>query len=135
MRFTVHTGKSKTPFELQHGRKPRTKLRNLTNKQTSLLSKWESLCDLENPERLPLYITRDKNGNISDYLVMARKKKTEPQIQTSQSPTTRKTIRIPVNEKINSHIISSKKNIKRNHYKANTNLKYKKQYRKQNIPF
>ena len=52
MRFTVHTGKGKTPFELHHGRKPRTKLVNLANKQISLLSKWKTLCNLENPERL-----------------------------------------------------------------------------------
>ena len=58
MRFTVHTGKGKTPFELHHGRKPRTKLTNLINKQTSLLSDWKSICDLENPGRLPVYITR-----------------------------------------------------------------------------
>ena len=29
MRFTIHTGLKKTPFELHHGRKPRTELTNI----------------------------------------------------------------------------------------------------------
>ena len=37
MRFTIHTGKGKTPFEMHYGRKPRTKLTNLIN-QNSMLS-------------------------------------------------------------------------------------------------
>ena len=37
MRFTIHTGKGQTPFELHHGRKPRTKLVNITNKQITII--------------------------------------------------------------------------------------------------
>ena len=88
MRLIVYTGKGKTPFELHHGRKPWTKLINLTNKQTSLLSNWKNLCDLEKPERLPVYINRDENRNISDYLVMAWTKKIELQTQNTGTPTT-----------------------------------------------
>ena len=29
MRFTIHTGLKRTPFELHHGRKPRTELTNI----------------------------------------------------------------------------------------------------------
>ena len=29
VRFTIHTGLKVTPFELQHGRKPRTELTNI----------------------------------------------------------------------------------------------------------
>ena len=45
-----------------------------------MLSKWEDICVLENPEQLPVYITRDVNGNVSDHIVMAKKK-----ISTEQS--------------------------------------------------
>ena len=125
MRFTIHTGKGKTPFELHHGRKPRTKIINLTNKQTSLLSDWKTLCNLENPERLPVYITRDKEGNISDYLVMAAKK-TEPEKPKTGTPTLkRKTTRLSVNENKFPYYF-----VERNHQKKSFESKYKPKLQK-----
>ena len=38
MRFTIHTGLKLTPFELHHGRKPRTELTNLVKDGKSFLS-------------------------------------------------------------------------------------------------
>ena len=38
MRFTVHTGLKKTPFELHHGRKPRTELTNIIKDGKTYLS-------------------------------------------------------------------------------------------------
>ena len=40
MRFTIHTGLKLTPFELHHGRKPRTELTNLVKDGKSFLSDW-----------------------------------------------------------------------------------------------
>ena len=123
LRFTVHTGKGKTPFELHHGRKPRTKLTNLINKQTSLLSDWKSICDLENPGRLPVYITRDKNGNVSDYLIMSKRREEKPAATTT--PTSkRKTIRIPVNKKFPYFFVE------KHHQKKSFDSKYKPKLQK-----
>ena len=125
MRFTIHTGKGKTPFELHHGRKPRTRIINLTNKQTSLLSDWKTLCNLENPEILPVYITRDKDGNVTDHLVMATKK-TEPEQTRTEIPTLkRKTTRISVNENKFPYYF-----VERNHQKKSFESKYKPKLQK-----
>ena len=43
MRFTIHTGLNKTPFELHHGRKPRTELTNILKDGKSFLSDWSEL--------------------------------------------------------------------------------------------
>ena len=43
MRFTKHTGLKLTPFELHHGRKPRTELTNLVKDGKSFLSDWTEL--------------------------------------------------------------------------------------------
>ena len=40
MRFTIHTGLKLIPFELHHGRKPRTKLTNIVKGGKSYLSNW-----------------------------------------------------------------------------------------------
>ena len=40
MRFTIHTGLKRTPFELHHGRKPRTKLTNIIKDGKTYLSDW-----------------------------------------------------------------------------------------------
>ena len=37
MRFTIHTGLKKTPFELHHSRKPRTELTNIIKDGKSFL--------------------------------------------------------------------------------------------------
>ena len=43
MRFTVHTGLNKTPFELHHGRKPRTEFLNIVKDGKTFLSDWSEL--------------------------------------------------------------------------------------------
>ena len=43
MRSTIHTGLKKTPFELHHGRKPRTELTNIIKDGKSFLSNWSEL--------------------------------------------------------------------------------------------
>ena len=49
-----------------------------------MLSNWKDICVSENPEQLPVYITRDINGNVSDHIVMAKKRDTTE--QPEQSP-------------------------------------------------
>ena len=66
LRFTVHSETKKTPFELHFGRTPRTKLSNLRN-SISVDSK-----------DLSVYITRNSAGQITDHLVMSKKKMAEP---------------------------------------------------------
>ena len=71
MRFTISSSTKKSPFEMHFGRKPRTKITNLTNGNKSLLSDWSSVS--ANPGALQVYVARDGSGNISDHIVMADK--------------------------------------------------------------
>ena len=43
MRFTIHTGLKRTPFELHHGRKPRTELTNIIKDGKTYLSDWSEI--------------------------------------------------------------------------------------------
>ena len=62
LRFTTHSEIKKTPFELHFGREPGTKLSNLKNSI------------LVNSKDLSVYITRNSAGEITDHLVMSKKK-------------------------------------------------------------
>ena len=73
MRVTVHTGLKKTPFELNHGRKPRTELTNIIKGDRTNLSDWSQLSAPMSP-KIPIYVHRDKNGEITNHIVMARTK-------------------------------------------------------------
>ena len=68
----------KTPFEQHFGRKPRTKLSNLTN-AISVDSK-----------DLSVYITRNSTGEITDYLVMSKKKNNDPKYRRGMTFTQNK---------------------------------------------
>ena len=53
MRFTVHTGLKKTPFEQHHGREPRTELTNIVKDGKTYSSDWSepfSTNTAENPD-------------------------------------------------------------------------------------
>ena len=43
MRFTTHTGLKVTPFELHHGRKPRTESTNIIKDGKTFLSNWSEM--------------------------------------------------------------------------------------------
>ena len=63
MRFTIHTGLKKTPFELHHGRKPRTELTNLIKDRKSFLSNWSELSvSAPNQPKIPIYVGRTQTG-------------------------------------------------------------------------
>ena len=86
MRFNIHTGLKKGPFELQHGRKPRTDLTNLINDGKSFLSKWSGLSvSAESRPKIPIYVARNNNGEVSNHLVKAQTK-TEEKAMTEKSP-------------------------------------------------
>ena len=72
MRFTVHTGLNKTPFELHHGRKPRTELTNIVKDGKTFLSDWSEL-SISAPIRpkIPIYVGRDGDGEITNHIIMA----------------------------------------------------------------
>ena len=75
MRFTIHTGLKLTPFELHHGRKPRTELTNLVKDGKSFLSDWTELSvSAERKPKIPIYVSRDEEGDVTNYLVMAKPK-------------------------------------------------------------
>ena len=78
MRFTIHTGLKLTPFELHHGRKPRTELTNLVKDGKSFLSDWTELSvSAERKPKIPIYVSRDEEGDATNYLVMAKTKAEE----------------------------------------------------------
>ena len=73
MRFTIHTGLKLTPFELHHGRKPRTELTNLVKDGKSFVSDWTELSVLaEKKPKIPIYVSRNEEGDVTNYLVMAK---------------------------------------------------------------
>ena len=78
MRFTIHTGLKLTPFELHHGSKPRTELTNLVKDGKSFLSDWTELSvAAEKKPKIPIYVSRNEEGGVTNYLVMAKTKAEE----------------------------------------------------------
>ena len=85
MRFTLHTGLKITPFELQHGRKPRTELTNVMKTGKSFLSNWsEMFSPADNRTKLPVYVTGNGDGKVSNHIQMARTK-TEEEVMAGKS--------------------------------------------------
>ena len=78
MRFTIHTGLKLTPFELHHSRKPRTDLTNLVKDGKSFFSDWTELSvSAEKKPKIPIYVSRNEEGDVRNYLVMAKAKAEE----------------------------------------------------------
>ena len=73
LRFTIHSETKKTPFELHFGREPGTKLSKLKN-AISVDSK-----------DLSVYITRNSAGEITDHLVMSKKKINDPKYRSGMT--------------------------------------------------
>ena len=86
MRFTIHTGQKITPFELHHGREPRTELTNLMKTGKSFLSNWSEMSISANHRpKIPIYVTRNGDEEVSNHIVMARTK-AEEKAQAEKSP-------------------------------------------------
>ena len=80
MRFTLHTGLKITPFELHHGRKPRTELMNIVKDGKTYLSNCSEMT-ISAPDRpkIPFYVGRDADGEITNNIIMAKTKNEEKQ--------------------------------------------------------
>ena len=79
LRFTfTHTEMKKNPFEQHFGRKPRTKLSNLKNAISV------------DCKELSVYITRNSTGEITDHLVMSKKKNNDPKYRRGMTFTQNK---------------------------------------------
>ena len=86
MRFTIHAGLNTPPFELHHSWKPRTDSTNKIKDGKSFLSNWSELPVLANSRpKIPIYVTRNGEGEVSNHIVMSRTK-TEEKALTEKSP-------------------------------------------------
>ena len=95
MRFTIHTGLKITPFELHHGRKPRTELTNFIKDGKTFLSYWSemNISALSRPE-IPIYVGRESDGEITNHIIMARNKTEEKQLyEGPKSPKKKNSVR------------------------------------------
>ena len=78
MRFTIHAGLKLTPFELHHQRKPRTELTNIVKDGKSYLSNWSELyVSASNRPKIPIFVGRDADGDITNHIIMAKTKAEE----------------------------------------------------------
>ena len=88
MRFTIHTGLKIPPFELHHGRNPRTELTKIVKDGKSNLSNWsEMTVSAPNRPKIPIYVGRDAEGEITNHVIMAKTKTEEKQLnESTKSP-------------------------------------------------
>ena len=99
LRFTIHTGLKRTPFELHHGRKPRTEPTNTVKDGKTYLSDWsETSSSAPNKPKIPIYVGRDADGKITNHMVMARNKTEERQANEGpKSPMKKNSVSYPFN--------------------------------------
>ena len=67
MHFTIHTGLKVSPFELHHGRKPRTELTNIIKRNKSYPSDWTTLNLSVPPKQVPIYVARNERRSDGSY--------------------------------------------------------------------
>ena len=84
MRFTIHTGLKMIPFELYHGRKPRTKLTNITRNNMSYLSDRTTLNVSVPSEPIPIYLAQNEKDEVTEHMVVAKTRKLPVAHHTSQ---------------------------------------------------
>ena len=121
LRFTIHSEAKKTPFELHFGRTPRTKLSNLKNSI------------LVDSKDISVYITRNPTGQITDHLVMSKKKIAEPRYKRGMtfSQTKKPTSAV---SKFEYPFKFYEKATKKDPWKVNSKIKYKPLYLEQDTP-
>ena len=108
MRFTIYTGLKLTPFELHHGRKPRTELTKTYLCKRTLLSDWSEISISAKKPKIPIYVGRDADGEITNHMVMAKTKTEEKQASEGQkSPKKKNSVSYPFQ--------FEEKNMTRNH--------------------
>ena len=78
VRQTPHNTLKMTPFQLHHGRKPRTPITNLIGQPTCLLADWKKTLTnyiLAQPAELQVFTVHDSDGELADYLVLNESRK------------------------------------------------------------
>ena len=97
MRFTIHTGLKRTPFELHHGRKPRTELTNIVKDGKTYLSDWSEMSiSAPNKPKIPIYVGRDADGEITNHIIMSKTKAEEKQANEGpKSPKKKNSVSYP----------------------------------------
>ena len=97
MRFTIHIGLKRTRFELHHGRKPRTELTNIVKDEKTYLSDWSEISiSAPNKPKIPIYVGREADGEITNHWVMARNKTEERQANEGpKSPKKKNSVSYP----------------------------------------
>ena len=73
-RSTIHTGLKVSPFDLHHGKKPRTELINIVKDYKNYLSDWTTLTVSVSSKQIPIYVGRNEKGEVTDHNFKARKK-------------------------------------------------------------
>ena len=97
MRFTIHTGLKTTPFDLHHGRKPRTELTNIVKDGKTFLSNLSEMT-ISAPDRpkIPIYVGHDAEGEITNHILMAKTKTEEKQSgENTKTPKKKNSVRYP----------------------------------------
>ena len=97
MRFTILAGLKITPFELHHGSKPRTELTNIVKDGKTYLSNWSEMpISAQTRPKIPIYVGRDADGEITNHMVMAKTKAEEKQLTENQkSPKKKNSVSYP----------------------------------------
>ena len=97
VRFTIHTGLKITPFELHHGRKPRTKLKDIVKDAKTYLSNWSEMTILAlDGRKIPIYVGRDAEGEITNHIIMAKTKNEGKQSgESTKSPKKKNSVGYP----------------------------------------
>ena len=121
MRFTIHTGLKRTPFELIHGRKPRTKLTNIVKDGKTYLSDWSEMSiSAPNKPKILLYVGRDADSEITNHIIMAKTKAEKKQANEGpKSPKKKSSVRYPF------------KFVEKNHNKKSLEERFQKKYKPQ----
>ena len=97
LQFTIHTGLKRTPFELHHGRKPRTELTNIVKDGKTYLSDWSEMSiSAPNKPKIPIYVGRDADGEITNHIIMAKTNAEEKQANEGpKSPKKKSSVSYP----------------------------------------
>ena len=97
MRFTIHTGLKRTPFELHHGRKPRTELTNIVKDGKTYLSDWSEMSiSAPKKQKIPIYVGRDADSEITNHIILVKTKAEEKQANEGpKSPKKKSSVRYP----------------------------------------
>ena len=88
MRFTKHTGLKRTPFELHHGKNPRTELTTIVEEGKMYLSGWSEISiSAPNEPQILIYVGRDADEEITNRMAMPKNETEEKQmIEGPKSP-------------------------------------------------